>query len=310
MKIAHLPEGGGIVGVYRISYKNLKRTSKGDPYLSLGLADDTGEVEAKVWENAAEIGSRFEKGDVVRVQGTLDSYKGQKQVVVEQIEPASQEEQESLTPKSPRSLEEMEKEWHALVEQVENPHLRGLLDRVWNDDSLREALCTAPGGTKIHHPYQGGLLEHSLAVAKGAYLLWRKVYPNLDRDLLIAGGLLHDIGKTQELAWKGTEPEYTDEGRLLGHVMLGNQILARLISEMENFPPELAMKIRHIVASHHGEPEVGAAQRPMFKEAVVIHFLDEMDSKVSGFDVFIQRDQQEGNWTAYHRWFERYIYKG
>ncbi len=309
MKIAQLPASGTVEGIYRITYKDAKQTQKGDLYLTLGLADETGEVEAKVWENAQEVDSRFQKGDVARVKGTLDSYKGQKQVVVTHLEHADREEIERLIPKAPRSLEEMEAEWHALVALVENPHLKALLERVWNNQELRQALSTAPGGKKIHHPYRGGLLEHALAVAKCAYLLWLKVYPHLDRDLLVAGGLLHDIGKTQELAWVGTEPEYTDRGRLLGHVMLGNEILARLMGEID-FPPELAMKLQHIVASHHGEPETGAVQKPMFKEAVVIHFLDELDSKLSGFQVFLQKDQQEGNWTSYHRWFERFIYKG
>jgi 3'-5' exoribonuclease len=231
-------------------------------------------------------------------------------VVIEFIESASLQDVEDLVPKSPRSLETMEEEWLTLVDQVDDEHLRALLMKVWEDPQLKKAYCAVPGGKKIHHPYKGGLLEHSLAVAKGAYLLWRKVYPSLNKDLLIAGGLLHDIGKVEELTWQGTEPEYTDQGRLMGHVMLGGQILVRLISQIEGFPEELALKVQHIVASHHGEPEVGAAQKPMFKEAVVIHFLDGMDSKLSGFDVFVQKDTSEGNWTAFHRWFDRYIYKG
>ncbi len=312
MKVKEITPGARVEGIYRLSYKDLKqkKTNVDENYLALGLEDDTGEVEAKAWENVEELNSSFQKGDVVKIEGRATSWKGNVQVVVEVMSHASPEEIKALMPRSPRNLETMEKEWLSLVEQVENEYLKTLLMKVWNDPELREAYCSAPGGIKIHHPYVGGLLEHSLAIAKGAYLLWCKVYPDLNKDLLIAGGLLHDIGKVEEIFWKESQPEYTDRGRLMGHVMLGGQILARLIDEIEGFPPELSLKIQHIVASHHGEPEVGAAQRPMFKEAVLIHFLDEMDSKLSGFDVFIQKDNTEGNWTAYHRWFERYIYKG
>jgi len=301
--------GKQVEGLFNLCFKDLRQKSDGGYYLSLALSDETGTIPAKVW-NDVENYQGLQKGDVVRVKAKVDSYQNTTQLVVDEMETASEEETASLRPRSPRSLEEMKRDWQTLVELVEDPHLGALLTAVWDDEELREAYCSVPGGTKIHHPYQGGLLEHSIAVAKGAYLLWRKVYPTLHRDLLIAGGLLHDIGKTSELYWKGNEPEYSDEGRLLGHVVLGSEILARKISGIPGFPPELAMKMLHIVASHHGEPEVGAAAKPQFKEAVVIHFMDEMDSKLSGFQVFIEKDQQEGNWTAYHRWFGRYIYKG
>ena len=310
MKLNEVEPGKDFEGVCRISYKDKRQKSNGEPFLVLSLEDETGQKNAKVWDGVEELDSRFNKGDVVRVRGTVDSWQGTPQINVKEMKPASAEETEVLMPRSPRPLEEMEAEWEKLVALVENPHLRSLLDAVWEDEVLKTAFTTLPAGTMIHHPYKGGLLEHSLAVAKGAYLLWRKVYPHLHRDLLISGGLLHDIGKSREITWVGTVAEYTDQGRLLGHVVLGNEILARLIGGIQGFPPELAMKLQHIVASHHGEPEVGAATVPQSQEAVMIHFLDELDSKVAGFKIFIERDENDGQWTAYHRWFNRYIYKG
>ncbi len=309
-ELANVSPGEVVEGLFNLSVKDLKQKSDGGDYLSIVFSDDTGAISAKAWNRVEEFNQRFQKGDVVRVKARVDSYNGKNQLVVNEMEPASEEEAASLRPRSPRSLESMEEEWQTLMDLVENPHLRALLDAVWSDPELHDSYCSAPGGKKIHHPYEGGLLEHSLAVAKGAYLLWRKVYPHLNRDLLITGGLLHDIGKVRELSWEGNEPDYTDEGRLLGHIVLGNEILAGKIAEIPDFPSELAVKILHIVASHHGELEVGAAAKPQFSEAVMIHFMDEMDSKLSGFQIFVERDQQEGNWTAYHRWFERYIYKG
>jgi 3'-5' exoribonuclease len=194
-----------------------------------------------------------------------------------------------------------------IIETVKNPYLHRLLKDIFADPSLVRTFKHVPAAKGFHHAYIGGLLEHTLSVTR-LLIKCADHYARIDRDLLLAGGILHDIGKTCELSYNSVI-EYTDEGRLVGHIVLGVELLNRKLAEIGGFPEELALKLRHILLSHHGVLEFGSPKRPKILEALVVNFVDDLDAKVNAFQEFMDESGNESNWTPFHRLLERYIYK-
>jgi 3'-5' exoribonuclease len=203
----------------------------------------------------------------------------------------------------------MEGELRLTVASVANPHLRQLLELFLADTEFFAAYRVAPAAKGMHHVYLGGLLEHSLAVVALVNQVV-PLYPALNRDLLVVGALLHDIGKTREMSYARSF-DYTDEGKLIGHITIGLEMITLKVASIPGFPPELAMLVKHLILSHHGQYEYGSPKRPKTLEATVLNYLDDMDAKINGITTHINKDSgAAGNWTAYHRLYDRYFFTG
>ena len=309
--VKDIKAGDKVSDTFLVLDKNMAFSQKGAPYLSLRLGDRTGDIEGRVWDRAVELDKLFRKGDVVLIQSRAASYKNMIQLSIVDIRKAGDDgadlREYALSSRFDR--DEMFRGVMAFIARIENPHLKKLLESFFADPSIAEGFKEAPAAKAFHHNYIGGLLEHTLSVL---HLLDRVAghYGTLNRDLLIAGGILHDIGKIRELSHKPLI-EYSDTGRLIGHIVLGVEMLDAKIAQMDDFPGQLAMELRHIILSHHGILEYGSPKRPKTVEALVIHYIDDMDAKVNAFRGFIENaDDDESDWTPFHRLFDRFIYKG
>jgi len=307
--IKDMAEGVPVRGRYVVREKRLSNTKRGDPFLTLTLADRTGEVEAKVWDRVEPLSARFGVGDILDVEGKATSYRGRMQLTLSGLQVADGNVDPSLFLESSESSSgEMMARLRKILQEMENTHLKGLIDRFLGDRRFVPLFEKAPAAKNFHHNYVGGLLEHTLSVCLMA-LKAAEHYPRLDRDLLLAGAFLHDVGKVRELSCHLTI-EYTDEGRLMGHLVQGTLMVEEKLARMKQFPPDLAIRLKHLILSHHGEYAFGSPKRPKFLEAFVLHLLDDLDAKVNGLGRFFERDGHEGAWTEYSRLFERFFLKG
>jgi 3'-5' exoribonuclease len=295
---------------FLVTEKNLAFSQKGTPYLNLRLKDKTGEVDGKIWENAIEWDKAFSKGDVIKAQGGAVSFRNTVQLSitgVRKVDDSAVEIAEYL-PASKGDIDVMFADLMAFVEQIETPCLRALLHLFFHEGEVADLFKKAPAAKGFHHVYIGGLLEHTLSVIR---LLDQvtKHYQGINRDLLITGGILHDIGKIYEYTYDRMF-DYSDEGRLIGHIVIGLEMLDERIGAVGGFPTQLAMELRHLILSHHGTQEFGSPKRPKTLEALIVHFIDDLDAKVNAFQEFIQESDDNSHWTPFHKLLERFIYKG
>jgi 3'-5' exoribonuclease len=257
-----------------------------------------------------EFSERFGKDDFLRVQGKASVYLGKMQLVVQDLArlPDGEVDLADYLPVAARSTEELVGELRTRVGSLTDPHLRRLLEAFLADPAFLQLYATAPAAKTMHHVYLGGLLEHSLAVADLADDVSRR-YPGVQRDLLVAGALLHDIGKVAELCYERSF-DYTDEGKLIGHIVMGVEMVEEKVRQLPDFPRSLATLVKHLLLSHHGQYEFGSPKRPKTLEAVILNFLDDLDSKINGVRTHIERDPDNGSaWTSYHRLYDRYFFK-
>ncbi|MBI5523855.1 MAG: HD domain-containing protein [Desulfarculus sp.] len=307
--LAGLKEGQAVDEVYLLAKKQIFATKGGKPYGALRLMDPTGEAEAKLWDQAEELLTPLAVGQPVRAQGKVQLYNGQTQLVLSGLKAAPQARAADFLPKSPRDAGQMWAELGQIKQSVQSAHLKKLLRAFFDDPEFRQAFELAPAAKGAHHAYVHGLLEHTVSLA-GLASLTAEHYPHLDRDLLIVGALLHDVGKVQELTL-GPPLEYTDLGRLEGHVVLGVRMLDARLARLKNFPARLASVLRHMIVSHHGQEQFGSPQKPKLAEAVVLHQLDDLDAKTAMVKAVIEAEAAgEGHWSAFHRLLERHIYTG
>jgi len=308
--IKDIRAGDKLKEIFLVSEKSLAYSQKGLPYLNIKLKDKSGEISAKVWENALEIDNACQKGELALVTCWASAYRGMTQLTIVEMKKVPIEEValEDFFPTIKGNIEEMYAELLAFADSIEDGFLRELLHRFLDDEQIAKSFKRSPAAKAMHHTALGGLLEHTLAVTRILAELAR-LYPDLRRDLLISGGILHDIGKIKELS-AAALVDYTTEGRLIGHVVIGLEMLDEKLALLENFPPPLAIELRHILLSHHGEFEFGSPKRPKTKEALLIHQVDDLDAKLSAFDEHIEGDNSDSEWTTYHRLLERYLYKG
>lgn len=307
--IEDLKENDQVNGRYLAKLKRLGTTRKGDPFLTLVLADRTGEVEARVWEDAEAVNAGFVEGDVVEVEGRAGSYRNVLQLVLTTVKKVAVVQDPSIfLETSPIDEREMMAALRKVLGLVGDRHLKELISRFLSDREFTADFRKAPAAKNFHHGYLGGLLEHTLSVCRLAAAVSER-YPFLDRDLLLCGAFLHDIGKIREYTY-ATHIDYSDEGRLLGHLVLGTAMLDEKLAGMRGFPVDLAMRLKHLMLSHHGELAFGSPKRPKFLEAFALHLIDDLDAKMNGLKRFMDRDRQDGAWTEFNRLFERYFLKG
>ena len=300
-----------ITTTFLVKDKDLRTAKNGNAYLSLILGDKSGSLDAKMWDNVAEVEPTFDRDDFVKTRGLVQLYRNKQQLTVHRIRRCQESEVDlgDYFPKTNRDVEEMFGELLALVGRIVNPHLKRLLETLLNDSEFALKFKQAPAAKSLHHAWLGGLLEHTLSLCRLCQGMARH-YPELDLDLLLAGAVLHDIGKTEELSYSRSFA-YTTEGQLLGHMILELEIIHRKMAEIEGFPPGLKTLLQHLIISHHGQYEFGSPKLPMFPEALVLHCLDNLDSKLASMQDLIAGDTNpDPEWTAYNRMFERPIFKG
>jgi 3'-5' exoribonuclease len=268
----------------------------GGSYLHLALGDRTGLLEAKMWDGIEAAGGIL-VDDFVKVRARVSSYQGKAELVVERIRKAAQAEVH-LDDFMPRTTQDVDLLWAQLtsfIEQIDEPPLRDLLTHICNTE--QELLRTAPAAKRIHHAYLGGLIEHVVSLCRLCHLVQR-TYPWLNRDLLVAAAILHDIGKVHELQFD-RRIDYSDRGRLIGHVVIGLQMIQAAVVSMPSVPDDLIILVEHLVLSHHGERELGAPVEPSFAEALAFHFLDNLDAKLASIKQALETTDGSRNWTGY-----------
>jgi len=304
-----LPQEGLVTFLALVREKELRPKRTGGWYLYLLLSDRTGELPEKGWDNPQQTAELFERDDIVKVRGTIELYNDSPQLIVQRIRRCEEGEFQELDfcPASARDVEEMFAELLGFVKSVANEHVRTLLRSILDDPTIAPVFKTAPAAMRVHHAFRGGLLEHSLSLCSLAEALLSN-YPRLNRDWLIAGAVLHDIGKVEEL---GTSRRlgYTTRGQLVGHVGLGLEILERHISQLPGFPVEVKNMLQHLIVSHHGEIEKGALRAPMFPEAFVLSITDLLDARLEQAWRLIDQGLAGEEWTAYVPSLERQLYR-
>jgi len=309
--INQIRERDQVDDVFLVQAKIQAMAKNGKPYLTLRLMDRTGTVEGRVWDRVDEIAARFQRDDFVRVTGKASVYMGKMQLIVQGLDRQEESEVEigDFLPVAGSPRQEMLENLHKIVTGLTDPHLKMLMERFLEDPAFLNDYSRAPAAKAMHHVYLGGLLEHALAVAALAEDVSRR-YPAINRDLLVVGALLHDIGKVAELKYERSF-EYTDAGKLLGHIVIGTEMVDEKIRSIEGFPAEKAMLVKHLLLSHHGQYDFGSPKRPKTLEAVVLNFLDDLDSKINGVLTHIEKEPDSNSaWTQYHRLYDRYFFKG
>lgn len=294
--------------IFLVTSKSVLRTNAGKPYLNITLKDATGEIEGRVWDRVNEISDRFGSLDYVTVTGSVVNHQGRFQVKIIDMDRADEEEvvPSDYLPSSRKPVGQMWKELEDLVSSIEDPGMRQFLERIFSHEEVELHLKAAPAGKKLHHNWVGGLLEHILSVAVISDFL-SSHYHEVDRDMLISGALLHDIGKIYELSYdRGFD--YTDGGKLIGHIVIGSDLVSRVARETNLLTEEKEMLLKHIILSHHGELEYGSPKRPKTLEALIIHFVENMDSKVNAFLSALESSDGGSHWSEYQRMFSRFLY--
>ncbi|MBI4925837.1 MAG: HD domain-containing protein [Bdellovibrio sp.] len=330
--VKEIQEKDPVASPFLVKLSAVATDKNGKPYLNLIFMDKTGEIEAKVWEDIPAHMGQVVKGAFVYVEGKCKTYQGRKQVQISKMQILREDEVDiSLyLPESPCNVESLYAQLVQFINAMQDPHYRALAKAVFIDDEeIVLKLKKAPAAKSVHHAYPGGLLEHVISVTKALDFFSKLYAPYLDRDLLFLGGFLHDIGKLWELSYDRVT-DYSFEGKLVGHLVMGVELVERKINELEKkenglpgalpgafpaekrifvFPKEKKILVKHMILSHHGELEFGSPKRPKCLEALVVHSVDNLDSKVNTIRTFIEQDQTPGRWTGLNKSFERYFYK-
>jgi len=295
---------------FLVHIKDVRQKKTGEPYLSLLLGDRTGEVDAKMWDNVAEVMDTFDRDDFVKVKGLLQIYQNRPQLTIHKMIKVQDTSVDfaDYFPASERDPLEMFAELRGIIEGVGDAHLRALLNAFMDDEEIARRYRMAPAAKNVHHAYLGGLIEHVLSVCHLCRAM-ASHYKNVDLDLLLTGAVLHDVGKISELTYDRSFG-YSTEGQLLGHIMIGLRMLQEKISRLPDFPPRLRTLVEHIILSHHGELEFGSPKVPLFPEALLLHHLDNLDSKMECMRNMAARDRHvDGYWTGYSPSLERAVLK-
>ena len=284
-----------------VAAKQVKTKKNGELYLALTLADRTGQIQANMWDNVADALNAFEQDDFIKVKGMVQKYNGRWQLTIHKLRKLGDSEIDhtDYLAKTPKDIDEL---WRTLGEFVgtfENPWLKHLVKDFMADEAIAAAYKNAPAAKTLHHAYIGGLLDHVVSLFTVCDLAARN-YPQVNRDLLLTGVFLHDIGKIHELAYQRSI-SYTTKGQLLGHMIIELEMLHEKLSHIPDFPEELKILLEHLIISHHGQYEFGSPKLPMFPEALMLHYLDDLDSKMESMRAQFERDRElESPWTGYN----------
>lgn len=298
---------------FLVTKKDVGIGKSGKQYLNMKIADATGELEARVWDDAENVSKKFAKDDVVHVKGFAVAYLGGLQVNINEVTkvPEGEFSPDEFLPASKRDRAQMMSELEKIISRLSSAPVKRLLTAIISDPDVKGRLLIAPAAKAMHHPYIGGLLEHILSMCGLATKVAEHYKDKVDKDMLIAGAVLHDIGKIYELSYQRSF-DYTDEGKLLGHITLGVELIDSKLRLDKDFPRETAVLLKHMVLSHHGFLEFGSPKRPKTLEAMILYFIDDLDAKVTAINALTANGGGDGgsNWTPWHKMLERAIYKG
>jgi len=307
--IADIKDGDHILGHYFCKFKQTLRTKAGKPYYSIKLQDKTGVVETKVWDITSDI-QDFDEGEMIKIDADALLYQGEMQLKVYKLRRSREEEYNlaDFVPVSKKGIDKMYAQIVGYIDTVQDPFIKTLLQNiVINDPERANAFKSRSAAKSMHHGYMGGLLEHTLAVVEICNFVASQ-YEYINRDLLLAGAILHDFGKIYELT-PMPHNEYSDDGQMLGHIVIGVEMVGAEAAKIENFPRQLASLIKHMIISHHGEFEYGSPKLPSIAEAMLLHFADNMDAKLKTIEEVIESDVSPGPWAGYQKALNRYIRK-
>jgi 3'-5' exoribonuclease len=308
--ITDIQAGDVVDDIFVLSEKILSQKRDGNNFLNITLSDKTGRIKGVVWDDVERITAGITSGDFVHINGHVGEYRGALQVVIKKMEsiPGDRVDPGDFLPQTSRDIEGMFDRLLKITDSIKTDYLKRLVDAFWNDKEFVHKFKTAPAAKKMHHAYIGGLLEHTLSMVSLADKIAGH-YSGVDRDLLIAGAIFHDIGKIDEFEYQ-FKIDYSDKGRLLNHIVIGLKMVDEKLSEIEAFPEDQALLLKHMIVSHHGAREFGSPEPPKIIEAVLLNYIDEIDSKVNGIRDFMASEDSDEPWTSYHRILERHFYKG
>jgi 3'-5' exoribonuclease len=307
--IKDLRAGTDLEECFAVRSVDVRQRRGGGPYLATTLGDRTGEVTALVWQNVDRLRPTLEPGSVVSIKGQVQRYNQQLQVVIRQAEPLPAEsvEDEIFVRSSAVDPAVLWTQLNGFIEEMSDQNLRQLVFRIFSDPEIEKPFRSAPAARSMHHGFRSGLLEHTVSVTTVARELAQ--HYELNRDLVVAGCLLHDLGKIWELEI-GASIEYTDDGRLIGHIPMETLFVDKKIGELENFPAETRRQLLHVLLAHHGEYDFGSPRRPKTPEALLVHMTDNLDSKMAGMlEAIAAEGSDDEAWTPYSRILERHIYR-
>jgi 3'-5' exoribonuclease len=299
--IADIKAGDVVDDIFVLSEKILSQKRDGNNFLNITLSDKTGTIKGVVWDDVDRITTGITSGDFVHVNGHVGEYRGALQVVIKKMGsiPSDRVDTSDFLPQTSRDIDGM-------FDRLSD--LKRLVDAFWKDKEFVRKFKTAPAAKKMHHAYIGGLLEHTLSMVSLADKIAAH-YSGVDRDLLLVGAIFHDIGKIDEFEYQ-FKIDYSDKGRLLNHIVIGLKMVDEKISGIGQFPEDQALLLKHMIVSHHGAREFGTPEPPKIIEAVLLNYIDEIDSKVNGIRDFMASEDADETWTSYHRILERHFYKG
>jgi 3'-5' exoribonuclease len=281
--------------------KQIKPKKTGEPYLALTLGDRSGQLEAKMWDNVEEVLNSFEQDDFLKIKGLVNKYKNRFQLTIHKLRKLGESEIEfsDYLPKTTKNVDELWQTLTGFVVSFQNPYLKSLVQAFMSDPEIAAAYRNAPAAKTLHHAYIGGLLDHVVSLFRSCDLISRN-YPQVNRDLLLTGVFLHDIGKIHELAYNRSF-SYTTRGQLLGHMVIELEMLQAKLALVPDFPAELKTLLEHLIISHHGQYEFGSPKLPMFPEALLLHYMDDLDSKMEAMRAHFEREADlESPWSSYN----------
>jgi len=308
--VTTLAPGDAVDDEFVLAEKTMLQKRDGNQYLNVVLADRSGQIKGVVWDNVRSIAAVAEAGDFVRITGSVSEYRGTPQLVIKTMSAvaADRVSSEDFLPATELDVDQLFERLVNLTRTFTTPWLTHLFAAFWQDEAFVAAFKKAPAAKRMHHAYLGGLLVHCLSMAVLADKLAAH-YNGLDRDLLIAGAVLHDMGKLREFDY-ATAIDYSDEGRLLSHIVIGLEMLDEKLRQIPDVPRDQANLLKHMIVSHHGEPAFGALEPPKTVEAVVLHYIDDLDSKINAVREFMAKEDPAQPWTSFHRILGRHFYRG
>jgi 3'-5' exoribonuclease len=290
-----------ITSTFVVVAKQIKPKKTGEPYLALTLGDRSGQLEAKMWDNVDDVLNAFEQDDFLKVKGLINKYKLRFQLTVHKLRKLGESEIDysDYLPKTTKDIDELWQSLKTFVDSFRNPHLKSLVQAFMADPEIAAAYRNAPAAKTLHHAYIGGLLDHVVSLFRSCDLVCKN-YPQIDRDLLLTGAFLHDIGKIHELAYNRSF-SYTTKGQLLGHMIIELEMLQAKLALLPGFPEGLKTLVEHLIISHHGQYDFGSPKLPMFPEALMLHYLDDLDSKLEAMRSHFEREAAlDSPWTSYN----------
>src|SRR5450432_3967475 len=290
-----------ITSSFVVVTKQVKPKKTGEPYLALTLGDRCGQIEAKMWDNVEEVLDAFEQDDFLKIKGLVNKYKNRFQITIHKLRRMGESEVD-FSDYLPKTTKDIPKLWQALsdfVASFQDPNLKALVESFMADPQIAEAYSNAPAAKTLHHAYIGGLLDHVVSLCRSCDLVCRN-YPQVNRDLVIAGAFFHDIGKIHELTYARSFT-YSTRGQLLGHMIIELEMLQQKLVPLPVFPDGLKTLLEHLITSHHGNYEFGSPKLPMFPEALLLHYMDDLDSKMESVRAHLERDADSTNpWAGYN----------